>query len=143
APGQLFRAAGSRSALGADRARFSVQFQRHGQSHHGCLARSRSGGAGARGRDLFRQPSGNRRVTSWTALLCCARFGGRERVRAGAAGKRERSMFRLLGWLFSFAAFAGLLAVGGTAIYVWTLLNDLPDYSVLASYEPPVTTRVH
>jgi len=52
-------------------------------------------------------------------------------------------MFRLLGWLFSFAAFAGLLAVGGTAIYVWTLLNDLPDYSVLASYEPPVTTRVH
>ena len=30
-----------------------------------------------------------------------------------------------------------------SAVYVGNLAKDLPDYEVLASYEPPVTTRVH
>src|SRR5690606_26161303 len=41
------------------------------------------------------------------------------------------------------ACFAGLIALGGVALYVWSLMDDLPDYRALASYEPPVTTRVH
>jgi penicillin-binding protein 1A len=36
-----------------------------------------------------------------------------------------------------------LLVAGGVALYVGSLSKDLPDYEVLAKYEPPVMTRVH
>jgi penicillin-binding protein 1A len=36
-----------------------------------------------------------------------------------------------------------LLAAAGVAVYVGNLTKDLPDYEVLAKYEPPVTTRFH
>lgn len=52
-------------------------------------------------------------------------------------------MFRLLSWLFGFGVFvglAGLVAVGG---YIYLITEDLPDYTVLKDYQPPVTTRVH
>lgn len=52
-------------------------------------------------------------------------------------------MLRLLGWLFGFGMFVGLVAVGGVAIYLSNLTKDLPDYTVLKDYRPPVTTRVH
>ncbi len=32
---------------------------------------------------------------------------------------------------------------GAVALYIGSMAKDLPDYEVLAKYEPPVTTRVH
>ena len=34
-----------------------------------------------------------------------------------------------------------LLVAAGVIIYIGDLTNDLPDYEVLANYEPPVMTR--
>jgi penicillin-binding protein 1A len=52
-------------------------------------------------------------------------------------------MLRLLGWLFGFGMFMALGAVGAGAIYLTTVSAQLPDYTVLKDYQPPVTTRVH
>jgi len=52
-------------------------------------------------------------------------------------------MLRLLGWLFGFGIFIGLGVVGVAAFYLSQLTADLPDYTVLKDYQPPVTTRVH
>ena len=48
-----------------------------------------------------------------------------------------------IGW--SFAAFVVVFLVGSAAAgYVlWQASKDLPDYESLASYEPPVMTRIH
>lgn len=52
-------------------------------------------------------------------------------------------MLRFLGFLFAsgFIIFCGL-AVGAGYI-IWQTQKDLPDFKQLASYEPPVMTRVH
>ncbi|UYO00419.1 MAG: penicillin-binding protein 1A [Devosia sp.] len=52
-------------------------------------------------------------------------------------------MLRLLGWLFGFGVFAGLAGVAVAAVYLNTVIAELPDYTVLQDYQPPVTTRVH
>ncbi|OYW97844.1 MAG: hypothetical protein B7Z15_22720, partial [Rhizobiales bacterium 32-66-8] len=52
-------------------------------------------------------------------------------------------MLRLIGWLFGFGMFMALAAVGAGAIYLTTVSAQLPDYTVLKDYQPPVTTRVH
>ncbi|WP_196258441.1 penicillin-binding protein 1A [Pelagibacterium limicola] len=52
-------------------------------------------------------------------------------------------MFRLLGWLFGFGVFFGLTGLVGVGLYVYIATQDLPDYTVLKDYQPPVTTRVH
>ncbi len=52
-------------------------------------------------------------------------------------------MLRILSWFFGFFAFLGLIAVGVVAYFISTLSADLPDYTVLKDYHPPVTTRVH
>ncbi len=52
-------------------------------------------------------------------------------------------MIRLIGYFFGIGTMLALLVAGGVAIYVSHLAKDLPDYEVLARYEPPVTTRVH
>lgn len=52
-------------------------------------------------------------------------------------------MLRFLGWLFGFGLFVALAGAVGAGIYVWDLTKDLPDYTVLKDYSPPVTTRVH
>jgi len=52
-------------------------------------------------------------------------------------------MFRLFGWIFGFVTFALIAAIGVAAAYLSVLANDLPDYTVLKDYQPPVTTRVH
>ncbi|HEX4297478.1 MAG TPA: transglycosylase domain-containing protein, partial [Devosia sp.] len=52
-------------------------------------------------------------------------------------------MFRILGWLFGFAVFCGLAAVIVAGIYLNQVAANLPDYTVLKDYQPPVTTRVH
>jgi penicillin-binding protein 1A len=52
-------------------------------------------------------------------------------------------MIRLLSWMFGFGVFAGLAGLAGVGYFVWVLNQELPDYTVLNDYQPPVTTRVH
>lgn len=52
-------------------------------------------------------------------------------------------MIRLIGYFFGVGVMLALVAAAGVAIYLSGLTKDLPDYEVLANYEPPVTTRVH
>ena len=52
-------------------------------------------------------------------------------------------MLRLIGYLFGIGTVFALMVAGGVAWYVGGLLDDLPDFEVLARYEPPVTTRVY
>ncbi|SEB37160.1 penicillin-binding protein 1A [Nitratireductor aquibiodomus] len=52
-------------------------------------------------------------------------------------------MVRLIGYFFGVGIVLALLVAAGIALYVGDLTKDLPDYEVLAKYEPPVTTRVH
>lgn len=52
-------------------------------------------------------------------------------------------MIRLIGYFFGVGIMLALLMSAGVAVYVGSLTEELPDYEVLAKYEPPVTTRVH
>ena len=52
-------------------------------------------------------------------------------------------MLRVLGYLTGFFLLCGLVAAGGVIWIFWTFGQDLPDYSQLEDYAPPVTTRVH
>ena len=52
-------------------------------------------------------------------------------------------MVRLIGYFFGIGVMLALLVAVGVAVYIGDLASDLPDYEVLAGYEPPVTTRVH
>ena len=52
-------------------------------------------------------------------------------------------MLRVLGWLFGLGMFLALGAVGVVAVYLTAVTAELPDYTVLKDYQPPVTTRVH
>ena len=50
---------------------------------------------------------------------------------------------RLIGFIFATAAIVFVVAAGIIAAVVWKYEQDLPDYSQLKNYEPPVITRVH
>ncbi|MHA6728549.1 penicillin-binding protein 1A [Devosia sp. A369] len=52
-------------------------------------------------------------------------------------------MLRLLGWIFGFGMFLALAGIGVAAVYLTSVAAQLPDYTVLKDYQPPVTTRVH
>src|SRR6201985_1762436 len=52
-------------------------------------------------------------------------------------------MLRILGWLFGFGIFVTRAFVGVGAVYLTQVAANLPDYTVLKDYQPPVTTRVH
>jgi len=52
-------------------------------------------------------------------------------------------MIRLIGYFFGIGTTLALVVAAAAWIFVGNLSKDLPDYAVLASYEPPVTTRVH
>lgn len=52
-------------------------------------------------------------------------------------------MIRLLGYFFGIAVMLGLAVAAGIALYFGKIANELPDYEVLANYEPPVTSRIH
>ena len=52
-------------------------------------------------------------------------------------------LLRFLGFLFAAGTILFLVGVGGLAGVLWHFSNDLPDYSQLKDYEPPVMTRVH
>ncbi|MEM1377836.1 MAG: penicillin-binding protein 1A [Pseudomonadota bacterium] len=52
-------------------------------------------------------------------------------------------MIRLLGYFFGIGIVGFLLVAAGVVIYIGDLADELPDYEVLESYEPPVTTRMY
>ncbi|HEY1310302.1 MAG TPA: transglycosylase domain-containing protein, partial [Pseudolabrys sp.] len=52
-------------------------------------------------------------------------------------------MLRFLGFLFAAGTILFVVGVAATAGLLWHYSKDLPDYSQLQDYEPPVMTRVH
>src|SRR6201984_2788056 len=54
-----------------------------------------------------------------------------------------RLLVRFLGFLFAAGTVLFLVGVAGVAGLVLHFSQDLPDYSQLQDYEPPVMTRVH
>jgi penicillin-binding protein 1A len=54
-----------------------------------------------------------------------------------------RLLLRFLGFLFAAGTIIFLVGVGAAAGLIWHFSKDLPDYSQLQDYEPPVMTRVH
>jgi penicillin-binding protein 1A len=52
-------------------------------------------------------------------------------------------MLRFFGFLFAVGTILFLVSVAGVAGMMWHYSKDLPDYSQLQDYEPPVMTRVH
>ncbi len=61
-----------------------------------------------------------------------------------AEGPFEMSlMMRFLGFLFALMTLVLLIGAAGVTYVIWKYSQDLPDYSQLQNYEPPVMTRVH
>ena len=54
-----------------------------------------------------------------------------------------RLLVRFVGFLFTAGTVVFLVGVAGVAGAIWHFSKDLPDYSQLQDYEPPVMTRVH
>ncbi len=52
-------------------------------------------------------------------------------------------LLRFFGWIFAVGTVVFLVAIAGAAGMLWHFSKDLPDYSQLQDYEPPVMTRVH
>ncbi len=50
---------------------------------------------------------------------------------------------RIFGYLFGMGMLAVIIVAVAVAWYVRDVSKDLPDYEVLNTYEPPVTTRIH
>ncbi len=57
--------------------------------------------------------------------------------------RRRNPVLRLIGYLFAVGMILFVAASAGVAFLLWHVSKDLPDYEVLAKYEPPVMTRVH
>ena len=54
-----------------------------------------------------------------------------------------RLLVRFAGFLFAAGTVVFLVGVAAAAGLIWHYSKDLPDYSQLQDYEPPVMTRVH
>jgi len=54
-----------------------------------------------------------------------------------------RLLLRFLGFLFAAGTIVFLVGVGAADGLIWHFSKDLPDYSQLQDYEPPIMTRVH
>lgn len=54
-----------------------------------------------------------------------------------------RLLVRFMGFLFAAGTVVFLVGVAAAAGLIWHYSKDLPDYSQLQDYEPPVMTRVH
>jgi penicillin-binding protein 1A len=54
-----------------------------------------------------------------------------------------RLLVRFLGFLFATGTVVFLVGVAAVAGMIWHFSKDLPDYSQLQDYEPPIMTRVH
>jgi penicillin-binding protein 1A len=54
-----------------------------------------------------------------------------------------RYIARLLGFIFTSFAIIFMVGAAGAGIVIWKFEQDLPDYTQLKNYEPPVMTRIH
>jgi penicillin-binding protein 1A len=54
-----------------------------------------------------------------------------------------RQMIRFLGFIFATGAIVFVVVASAAGLLVWKFERDLPDYTALKDYEPPVMTRVH
>jgi penicillin-binding protein 1A len=54
-----------------------------------------------------------------------------------------RLILRFFGFLFTAGTILFLAGIAAAAALIWHFSKDLPDYSQLQDYEPPVMTRVH
>ncbi|MBV9289177.1 MAG: penicillin-binding protein 1A [Hyphomicrobiales bacterium] len=54
-----------------------------------------------------------------------------------------RGIARLFGFVFATGALVFVVAAAIVGAVIWKYEQDLPDYSALKNYEPPVMTRVH
>ena len=54
-----------------------------------------------------------------------------------------RMIARFLGFLFATAAILFVIGAAVAGYFIWKYQQDLPDYTQLKNYEPPVMTRVH
>ena len=63
-------------------------------------------------------------------------------MRSGGA-LAMRFFVRFFGFLFTVGTILFLVGVAAVAGMMWHFSKDLPDYSQLQDYEPPVMTRVH
>jgi penicillin-binding protein 1A len=52
-------------------------------------------------------------------------------------------LLRTIGYLFGIGSVFALIGAAAVAWYVSSMSSDLPDYTALRKYEPPVMTRVH
>lgn len=57
--------------------------------------------------------------------------------------KKGRFWLKLFGFLFTAGCIGFFAASAAVAYYVWDVTKDLPDYEVLAKYEPKVMSRIH
>src|SRR6478672_1543287 len=93
------------------------------------------------------QGSGERRVQLWVDGTAGLRRGrGRRSVsrqNSADGNSAMRMLLRFCGFLFAAGTIVFLVAVGAGAGLLWHFSKDLPDYSQLQDYEPPVMTRVH
>jgi len=54
-----------------------------------------------------------------------------------------RLIVRFLGFLFAIGSLVALIGATAIGYLVWVNTRDLPDYTQLQDYEPPVMTRLH
>ncbi len=57
--------------------------------------------------------------------------------------REMRGIARIIGFIFATGTLVFVVAAGLFAVVVWKYEQDLPDYTQLKNYEPPVMTRVH
>ncbi|ODA68831.1 Penicillin-binding protein 1A [Methyloligella halotolerans] len=61
----------------------------------------------------------------------------------GRRRKRGSFVLRFLGFLFAAGMILFVAGAAVAAFFLWKVSQELPDYEVLAKYEPPVMTRLH
>lgn len=54
-----------------------------------------------------------------------------------------RFLLRFVGFIFTSLVLLFVVGSAAAGFFIWRYSQDLPDYSQLANYQPPVTTRVH
>ncbi|MGI6245618.1 MAG: penicillin-binding protein 1A [Pseudochelatococcus sp.] len=54
-----------------------------------------------------------------------------------------RFLLRFVGFAFASLVLTFVIGAAAVGFFIWKYSQDLPDYSQLANYQPPVTTRVH
>src|ERR1700746_835469 len=57
--------------------------------------------------------------------------------------RRRGFLLRFLGFMFAASRIVCVAVAAAAAFVLWKVSKDLPDYEVLAKYEPPVMTRIH